>query len=216
VTGLLFGQAVDQRGLEASTPDVALAWIAKAYADRARLRNPRGLVAERLRSGAMPPSAFLDDPTWGLPREFLSAAGITDPSPDPADPERGEREEVPDTIFAGADAKIVQAWCAVQELLEDEMPRMWFQRYVRGTFALAFDGCVLRVAAEGEDVREWLDGRLRSTAQRLLVGILNRAEVEVEFVPAPRSRYAALLDQPNGEGDPTPTSPRPSPKGEGV
>ena len=44
-----------------------------------------------------------------------------------------------------------------------------------------FDGAVLQIGAHNAYARDWLDNRIRSTAERLLVGILDRS-VAIIFV----------------------------------
>ena len=74
-----------------------------------------------------------------------------------------------------------QAWSSVLAQLQMDMPRASFETWVLGTEALALDNDVLTVSTRNEYARDWLESRLTSTVQRLLVGILNRS-VSVQFI----------------------------------
>ncbi len=74
-----------------------------------------------------------------------------------------------------------QAWSSVLTQLQMDMPRASFETWVLGTVALGLENDVLLVSTRNAYARDWLDSRLTSTVQRLLVGILNRS-VSVKFV----------------------------------
>jgi hypothetical protein len=74
-----------------------------------------------------------------------------------------------------------QAWQSVLGQLQLEMPRATFETWVRDTEVLSLDDGMLTVATRNAYARDWLESRLTSTVQRLLIGILNRS-VTVEFV----------------------------------
>jgi len=74
-----------------------------------------------------------------------------------------------------------QAWQSVLGQLQMEMPRASFDTWVRDTEALSLEGDVLTVGTRNAYARDWLESRLTSTVQRLLVGILNQT-VSVQFV----------------------------------
>ncbi|HUH96617.1 MAG TPA: hypothetical protein VLZ89_04610 [Anaerolineales bacterium] len=78
-------------------------------------------------------------------------------------------------------ASLEQAWQTVLGRLQLEMPKASFEREVRGTRVLALDGGVFTVAVCRIDARDWLESRLTSTVDRLLIGILDQ-EVHVQFV----------------------------------
>ena len=93
-----------------------------------------------------------------------------------------KRNVVP-TVTLAADHPAVKAWDAVLEHLGVDMNRASFENWVQGTQAVAFDGQVLTVGASNLITRDWLESRLESTVERLLIGILN-AQVQVRFVVA--------------------------------
>ena len=74
-----------------------------------------------------------------------------------------------------------QAWSSVLTQLQLDMPRASYETWVLGTEAIALENDVLLVSTRNAYARDWLESRLTSTVQRLLVGILNRS-VSVKFV----------------------------------
>jgi hypothetical protein len=73
------------------------------------------------------------------------------------------------------------AWEAVKGQLQMEMPRASFETWVRDTDAVDYDGETLAVGVRNAYARDWLESRVRSTAERLIVGVLKKA-VTVQFV----------------------------------
>ena len=80
-----------------------------------------------------------------------------------------------------------QAWGSVLTQLQMDMPRASFETWVLGTQALGWENDVLLVSTRNAYARDWLESRLTSTVQRLLVGILNRS-VSVKFVVGDESQ----------------------------
>ena len=78
-------------------------------------------------------------------------------------------------------SELQQAWSSVLTQLQMDMPRASFETWVLGTVALGLENDVLLVSTRNAYARDWLESRLTSTVQRLLVGILNRS-VSVKFV----------------------------------
>lgn len=74
-----------------------------------------------------------------------------------------------------------QAWESVLGQLQLDMPRASFDTWVRDTEPLSFEDGVMTVSARNVYARDWLESRLTSTVQRLLIGILNQS-VSVRFV----------------------------------
>jgi len=73
-----------------------------------------------------------------------------------------------------------QAWQAVLGQLQMEMPKASFDTWVRDTRPLSYENGILSVGVRNAYARDWLENRLASTVDRLLVGILN-SNVSVEF-----------------------------------
>jgi hypothetical protein len=82
-----------------------------------------------------------------------------------------------------ADSDGARAWTQVKALLQVELPRANFETWVRDTQPVSYDGQLLTVGAKNVYCRDWLESRLESTVERMLIGILN-AQVKVRFVVA--------------------------------
>ena len=78
---------------------------------------------------------------------------------------------------------IYQAWQSVLGQLQMEMPKASFDTWVRDTQALSYENGVLTVGVRNVYARDWLENRLASTVDRLLIGILN-SQTSVDFVVA--------------------------------
>jgi hypothetical protein len=74
-----------------------------------------------------------------------------------------------------------QAWQSVKGQLQMEMPRASFETWARDTEALSLEDGVMTIAARNAYTCDWLESRLTSTVQQLLIGILNQS-VSVQFV----------------------------------
>ncbi|WKZ40577.1 MAG: DnaA N-terminal domain-containing protein [Anaerolineales bacterium] len=82
---------------------------------------------------------------------------------------------------------IQQTWSSVLTQLQMDMPRASYETWVLGTQALGLENDVLLVSTRNAYARDWLESRLTSTVQRLLVGVLNRS-VSVKFVVGDESQ----------------------------
>ncbi|MEP7136558.1 MAG: chromosomal replication initiator protein DnaA [Chloroflexota bacterium] len=74
-----------------------------------------------------------------------------------------------------------QAWQSVLGQLQMEMPRASFDTWVRDTKPVSYQDGTLTVGVSNAYARDWLENRLASTVNRLLVGIMN-SSVEVSFI----------------------------------
>ena len=74
-----------------------------------------------------------------------------------------------------------QAWQSVLGQLQMEMPRASFDTWVRDTKPVSYQDGMLTVGVNNAYARDWLENRLASTVNRLLVGILN-STVDVNFI----------------------------------
>jgi hypothetical protein len=75
-----------------------------------------------------------------------------------------------------------QTWQSVLGQLQMEMPRASFDTWVSDTRALSMTNGRLYVAVRNTYARDWLQNRLESTVNRLLVGVLATSDTKVEFV----------------------------------
>jgi chromosomal replication initiator protein len=74
-----------------------------------------------------------------------------------------------------------QAWQSVLGQLQMEMPRASFDTWVRDTRPVSYDNGTLTIGVRNAYARDWLESRLASTVNRLLIGILD-SNVSVNFV----------------------------------
>lgn len=86
-----------------------------------------------------------------------------------------------------------QAWQSVLAQLQMEMPRASFDTWVRDTQPMSYENGALTVAVRNAYARDWLESRLASTVNRLLIGILN-SNVAVNFVVSQNDETAATPD----------------------
>lgn len=101
------------------------------------------------------------------------------PSGDNLSPELKE----PKPLINLTDDVALVAWQATKAQLQLQMARNPFELWVQDTQAVRYDGNTLTIGVVNEATQAWLESRLTSTVERLLIGILN-AEVEVKFVVA--------------------------------
>ncbi|MEW6401329.1 MAG: chromosomal replication initiator protein DnaA [Chloroflexota bacterium] len=88
-----------------------------------------------------------------------------------------------------------QAWQSVLGQLQMEMPRASFDTWVRDTRPIAFNNGMITVGVRNAYARDWLESRLASTVNRLLIGILN-SNVAVSFVVSQADEHEPPLNAP--------------------
>lgn len=93
-----------------------------------------------------------------------------------------------------------QAWSSVLAQLQLDMPRASYETWVLGTEALELKNDVLLVSTRNAYARDWLESRLTSTVQRLLVGVLNHS-VSVKFVVGEESQEGMEMETEAEETD---------------
>jgi hypothetical protein len=192
-TSLLFEKTMTTSGIADKPRRVAIGWVAQAWDQRKFLRSPQGLIYKRLSADPvqMPQEKYYDHPRKYLPESYLVAIGLMTPRaaeeliiPEPhvAEPEaEPERVEALDDV--PVDQAAVNAWEKVLGQLQGEMHRAPFESWVRDTRGIRFDRNALVIGTKSTTGREWLESRIRKTAERMLVGILARS-VDVVFVVA--------------------------------
>ena len=202
-----FGYIAANLPVDAIKPELALAWIAKAWDDRSTLRFPPGaLVVSRLRDieQPKPPRKYFKNPTQYLPDEYCEVLRLAKYSckscmdgyfsTQAAFDDHVHTfhivklEEMIESCAAAVEALDSghvgsKAWVSVVEQLQMEMPRASFDTWVRATQPVKFDGTVLTVAVRKAYARDWLESRLESTVNRMLETIMNQY-VTVRFVVA--------------------------------
>jgi hypothetical protein len=155
-----------------------LAWIVKVYKDRERLRTPEGLLRIRLIQRAKR-NLY---PGWDkrLPVEFLSFIGFAsiegEPlGDDPDEPAETENERFPDP-------ELDKLWSPIREQFRMEMPRDTFALRVEPLIPAAYEDGSLTLIAPDKYTRDWVDSRLSTSIQRLMVGICNHSDPRIEII----------------------------------
>jgi hypothetical protein len=77
--------------------------------------------------------------------------------------------------------KSEKAWQAALDYLHSEMPRGWFDSWVKPASLVGCEEDMFKIGCTSAYQRDWLTDRLKSTLQRFLTGVMNRA-VKVCFV----------------------------------
>jgi len=136
---------------------------------------PKGqMVSDKREDGTLPKVISpTDESAGGISPKVISLNGISE----------NTSETTPENTRDGEDISLSESWQRVLDEVQREAPRASFDRYIKDTRAVHFDGNTLEIAAAGEESRAWLESRVRPSAERLLVGIMN-ASVSVVFVVA--------------------------------
>ena len=95
--------------------------------------------------------------------------------------------------------KAAQAWQSVLGQLQTEMPKASYDTWVRDTQVLSYDDGLLTIGVDNAYARDWLESRLASTVNRLMVGVMNRS-VDVRFVVSSGAETDALIEEPLAAG----------------
>jgi chromosomal replication initiator protein len=74
-----------------------------------------------------------------------------------------------------------QAWQSVLAQLQMDMPRASYDTWVRDTRPMAYDNGLITIGVRNAYARDWLESRLATTVNRLLIDVLN-SNVAVKFV----------------------------------
>jgi chromosomal replication initiator protein len=92
-----------------------------------------------------------------------------------------------------------QAWQAALGQLQVEMPKGTYDTWVREAELVAYEDGSFVIGVNNAYARDWLESRLKSTATRLLTGMMNRT-VEVRFAiwqpTAPTETLTEILPDP--------------------
>src|SRR5512142_2280827 len=89
-----------------------------------------------------------------------------------------------------------QAWQSVLAQLQLDMAKASYDTWVRDTHPLSYENGILTVAVPNAYARDWLDGRLSSIVNRLLIGVLN-SNATVNFVVAQAEEAAPARVEPS-------------------
>src|SRR3990172_9179067 len=91
-----------------------------------------------------------------------------------------------------------QAWQAALGQLQMEMPKGTYDIWVRDAELVAYEDGSFVIGVNNAYARDWLESRLKSTATRMLTGMMNRS-VEVRFVIWQPSQPAETLSEITNE-----------------
>lgn len=99
---------------------------------------------------------------------------------------------------------VEQAWKSVLGQLQMEMPRASFDTWVRDTHPIRFENGLLTISVRNAYARDWLESRLASTINHLLIDVMNSnvsvnfvvAQSEEEFSPAEKLEDKKQADAP--------------------
>ena len=95
--------------------------------------------------------------------------------------------------------KAEQAWQAAVGHLQMEMPKASFDTWVKDAEYVAYEDGEFIIGVPNAYARDWLEGRLTNTVNRLLTGMMNRT-VAVKFsVWQPSVAEAADLAESSGD-----------------
>lgn len=197
---MLFGDHLDAEMFAPGlSPQLALAWICKAYFDAQKnpgFRNPIGLIRKRLQAMHPRKIARLNE----MPEKFLEeiglwegkcsfcAQGFRSRASLNAHLLEGHKDDAKDDDDNGAgsqaegDLSIFPGWADVLLALREEMPSGLYDTWVRDTLPLSWQDkdSKLVVGARNEYACRWLANRAAANAERILKQITGR-DVTIEF-----------------------------------
>lgn len=75
-----------------------------------------------------------------------------------------------------------KAWQSAIDQLEKDMPHGCFDAWVRNSHLVSYDDGFFTVGVCNSTGKDWLESRVTSTVQRLLMGIMNLEDISVRFV----------------------------------
>lgn len=104
-----------------------------------------------------------------------------------------------------------QAWQTVLAQLQMDMPRASFDTWVRDTRPVAYENGLLTVGVRNAYARDWLDSRLATTVNRLLIDTLN-SKVSVNFIVSQSEETASTSDLETSSASIEITPPEPKPR----
>ena len=104
-----------------------------------------------------------------------------------------------------------QAWQTVLAQLQMDMPRASYDTWVRDTRPVAYENGMLTVGVRNAYARDWLDSRLATTVNKLLIDTLN-SKVSVKFVVSQSDDTASVSELETAPASIQITPPEPKPR----
>jgi hypothetical protein len=90
-------------------------------------------------------------------------------------------DQTTEKLPINVDPKLGKTWETVLSQLERKMPRSSFNTWLSDTYPLSLKEDILQIQVHNADARDWLDNRVKPTAENILIGVLN-ARVVVQFI----------------------------------
>lgn len=104
-----------------------------------------------------------------------------------------------------------QAWQTVIAQLQMDMPRASFDTWVRDTRPVGYENGILTVGVRNAYARDWLDSRLATTVNKLLIETLN-SKVSVSFIVSQNDENSASTEPDASPASIVITPPEPKPR----
>lgn len=104
-----------------------------------------------------------------------------------------------------------QAWQTVIAQLQMDMPRASFDTWVRDTRPVGYENGILTVGVRNAYARDWLDSRLATTVNKLLIETLN-SKVSVSFIVSQNDENPASTEPDASPASIVITPPEPKPR----
>ncbi|MBN8656157.1 MAG: chromosomal replication initiator protein DnaA [Anaerolineae bacterium] len=104
-----------------------------------------------------------------------------------------------------------QAWQTVLAQLQMDMPRASYDTWVRDTRPVGYENGMLTVGVRNAYARDWLDSRLATTVNKLLIDTLN-SKVSVKFIVSQSEENASTADPEPAPASIEITPPEPKPR----
>jgi hypothetical protein len=192
-----FGATPKQLKYLAKTPgiiSVDIMAMATQVRHDEKVRKPNFITLQNILEGERAAAEWQDPTTWEIIPELIrSACGLAPLQKVENDPEWGEDKlddlqiEHPikpdESVEKSEDGypSPTTAWQLAIGQLQVEMPKASFDTWLRDTQPIHYEDGVFTIATRNKYARDWLESRLVSTTERLLMGIMNRT-VDVKFV----------------------------------
>ncbi|MBN8581422.1 MAG: chromosomal replication initiator protein DnaA [Anaerolineae bacterium] len=104
-----------------------------------------------------------------------------------------------------------QAWQTVLAQLQMDMPRASYDTWVRDTRPVGYENGMLTVGVRNAYARDWLDSRLATTVNKLLIDTLN-SKVSVKFIVSQSEETGSSSDPEPAPASIVITPPEPKPR----
>jgi len=104
-----------------------------------------------------------------------------------------------------------QAWHTVLAQLQMDMPRASYDTWVRDTRPVGYENGMLTVGVRNAYARDWLDSRLATTINKLLIDTLN-SKVAVKFIVSQSDENASISGSEPASASMQITPPEPKPR----